>query len=130
MVKNITMPKKPVNKKEELTENYQYNGDGELIMDRPSEPLVVDESAIENEAETTQVKDAEPVDKQDYIEDNKTFFNKLVYSGHPFYINYMGEIIFDSDKDRLSDLYFDDFNFHCKGATNTYGGLSFKFKKI
>lgn len=106
------MAKKTV-KAEKINAAYKYEGEGELIMDRPSEPL----NKMDNIEEVV------------VIESKKSIYTKLSLLNESFILKYMGDIIFDSDIDKIDKLEFQDDIVFCKGLTINYSGLSLKFKK-
>lgn len=149
-------------KTEKLNASVEYKGEGELITDRPSEPLVfvcekcgkeyktkrgydnhikkcvmfedvVIEEVIEEVKEEVKEEIKEEIKEVNkpniFLQSNKTLFNNLVLENKPFILKYFGSIIFDSDKDSLDLLDFQENTFSIKNVTNTYDGLSFKFKK-
>jgi len=111
------MAKKTV-KTENINAAYKYEGDGKLIMDRPSKPLI----------KTNTIKEVETV-IESVTESKKILYTKLTTLNEPFILKYMGDIIFDSSVDNIDKLEFQDDIVFCKGLTIKYSGLSLKFKK-
>ena len=111
-------------KKSDLTEVYKYKGEGKLITDKPSKPL-------KKKAETKKDEPKKIEEDVSIIQDfsNKNQFNNLVMEGLPFILKYNGIIIFDSERDKIDLLNFQDNYFTIKGIINNYDGLSFKFKR-
>lgn len=109
-----------IQESEMLIEKYEYKGEGELMVDRPSVPL----EEIKQEIIPIKV-----IEKQPEPVSNKNTFNKLILTKSPFILKHNNVIIFDSQKDRILDISFQDEYFIVKNKTYTYGGLSFKNKK-
>ena len=128
------MAKKQTTKKtEKLNAEVKYEGEGELITDKPSEPLKKKTTRkTTNRKKTTTkkapVKKVEPKVEKVEPKTNKELFNEMIMENESFIIKYKGEIIFDSDKDDLNKLSFQNNNFSINGIVNTYDGLSIKFK--
>lgn len=104
----IKKHKKAAKKKEEtIIENYQYSGEGELIQDKPSTPLIQNIS-------------------------NKTRYYNLANDGLNFTLIYRGSLIYDTIgklNKIFNDLTFEDDYFTLYGQQYSYDGLCFKFKR-
>lgn len=109
-----------IQESEMLIEKYEYKGEGELMVDRPSVPL----EEIKQEIIPIKV-----IEKQPEPVSNKNTFNKLILTKSPFILKHNNVIIFDSQKDRILDISFQDEYFIVKNKSYVYGGLSFKNKK-
>ena len=107
-----------ISESEMLIEKYNYKGEGELMVDRPSEPL----EEVKTIIPITVIKKPEPVS-------NKNTFNKLILTKTPFILKHNNVIIFDSQKDKIMDISFQEEYFILRNKTFLYGGLSFKNKK-
>lgn len=124
--KKTPAKKKPAPKKKEavITEQYQYKGEGELIMDKPSEPLQV---SIQ---EPVQITIPEPVIKKGFS--NKEIFENLSRERQNFVLKYNGSLIYDTEGklNKISkDLSFEEDYFVLYGRKYLYDGLNFKFKR-
>jgi hypothetical protein len=114
-----------------LTEQYQYKGDGVLISDiSASEPLKrkktkkVEENKEEIKVETPLVEEyinIEPTQKDIYV--------SMIQENIPFTLKINGTLIFDSENNNIMLLSFEDTYFLYNGNSFPYEGLNFKFKK-
>lgn len=115
--------KKPIRKKE-LTEKYQYvpEENEELIMDRPSEPLEIEDK---NEVIVMKMKSEKVV-----IKSNKELYESYIKELKKFSLSINGEIIYDSsiDKTTQSPVKFENDYFILYGKKYSYNGL--KIQKI
>ena len=59
----------------------------------------------------------------------KELFTELVVNGQPFVIKFKGTVIFDSDRDEIQSLDFQNIGLNFLGNITPYDGLSLKFKK-
>jgi len=109
-----------IQESEMLIEKYEYKGEGELMVDRPPVPL---------EEINQEIIPIKVIEKQPEPVSNKNTFNKLILTKSPFILKHNNVIIFDSQKDRILDISFQDEYFIVKNKTYVYGGLSFKNKK-
>lgn len=137
------MAKKKVNTDnvESVNGSYKYEGEGELIKDKPSTPLEKKPVAKKKTATkkkstktknitTTENVEEKVVEKNIVkIPTNKEIYNNLVNEGLPFILKSNGAIIFDSDKDNVMSLNFQNDDFFLNGITRSYDNTSFKFKK-
>jgi len=123
---------------ENLNEVYQHKNDGELFKDKPSEPLKT--NAPYKKSKKKEDKKEEVVEEVKSIIENKSVpkikilsererFNGLVLDGRPFFLKYHGNIIFDSERNKINELDFQEDGYFLFGKKMPYDGLSFKFKK-
>ena len=114
------LKKKNTTKKDKIIEQYQYKPEGneELIMDKPSEPL--------NKKET------EVIMKQEKIiaKSNKELYESYIKELKFFSLSVNGEIIYDSsiDKSKEKPIKFENDFFILYGKKYSYNGL--KIQKI
>ncbi|MCK9447290.1 hypothetical protein M0Q50_10605 [bacterium] len=130
-------------KTESINAKYEYKGEGELIKDMPSKPLVKKKYTqksspksknldnIVSASVTVKVKDVpkiiQPIEVKQ--ESKKDLYNKLIDTKESFVLKYLGDTIFDSSIDKIDKLDFQDTQVFCKGNIISYAGLSLKFKK-
>lgn len=111
IVKEEVVKEEPKN--EIITEQYQYKGEGQLIMDKPSTPLTL----------------IEPVKQPS----NKEIFENLSREKQFFTLKYNGSLIYDSEGKPYSkifnDLSFEEDGFILYNKKYSYDGLNFKFKR-
>ena len=110
-----TTKKEETKKVEKLDEVYTYKGEGELIQDKPTQPLQVT-----------------PPIQQIKTLSNKDTFNALVTDGTDFTLSYMGSLIYDSVgklNKVFKDLKFEEEYFILYGDKYSYDGLSLSFKR-
>jgi len=111
--------KKPISKKRESTEQYQYvpGENEELIMDRPSEPL--------NKIQSPIMKPEQKV-----VKSNKELYESYLKELRNFSLSLNSEVIYDSsiDKSKERPLKFENDYFVLYGKKYSYNGL--KIQKI
>jgi len=111
--------KKPISKKRESTEQYQYvpGENEELIMDRPSEPL--------NKIPSPIMKPEQKV-----VKSNKELYESYLKELRNFSLSLNSEVIYDSsiDKSKERPLKFENDYFVLYGKKYSYNGL--KIQKI
>lgn len=112
--------KKPISKKRESTEQYQYvpEENEQLIIDRPSEPLNKIQSPIMKSEQKISVKS------------NKELYESYLKELKNFSLSLNGDVIYDSsiDKSKESPLKFENDYFVLYGKKYSYNGL--KIQKI
>jgi len=105
-------PKPVVKKKEiEITESYQYNGEGDLIIDKPSQPLIRKEPIM---------KEQKPA-----VKSNKELYESYVKELVNFSLSINNEILYDSSLDKLKEypVKFENDYFILYGKKYSYNGL-------
>jgi hypothetical protein len=112
--------KKTYTKKEKMIESYQYKPDDndQLIVDRPSEPLIKkDLHRMKHEQELT-------------TKSNKELYESYIKELKNFSLSINGEIMYDSsiDKSKESPIKFENDYFILYGKKYSYNGL--KIQKI
>jgi len=112
--------KKPINKKRESTEQYQYvPGENEqLIMDKPSDPL--------NKIQPLIMKSEQKI----VVKSNKELYQSYLKELRNFSLSLNNDVIYDSsiDKSKDSPLKFENDYFILYGKKYSYNGL--KIQKI
>lgn len=113
--------KKKASRKKETTEQYQYipEENEELIMDKPSEPLIV------NDTKTVIVKKESAT-----VKSNKELYESYIKELKHFSLSLNGEIIYDSsiDKTGLFPVRFENDYFILYGKKYSYNGLKISKK--
>lgn len=130
-------------KTESINAKYEYKGEGELLIDMPSKPLVKKKYNQKNSSKskntdktdiqsvTIKVNDNQKIIQEVEIkqESKKELYSKLINTKDTFILKYLGDTIFDSSIDKIDKLDFQDTQVFCKGNIISYAGLSLKFKK-
>lgn len=120
--KTQEIKKKPVGKKKETTEQYQYipQENEQLIVDRPSEPLIKKDSPtiMKSERQKTIAKS------------NKELYESYIRELKKFSLSINGEVIYDSsiDKAKESPIKFENDYFILYGKKYSYNGLKIQKK--
>jgi hypothetical protein len=136
------MAKKQKDKVENLTEQYQYKGEGEHISDiSASKPLKTKskpklkpkkEEVKEEVKEVEEIKEIiepiiEPVIEK--LPSKKDMYLSMILENRPFILKVNGSIVFDSEQSSIMNLCFEDTHFRIGFEKHSYDGLNFKFKK-
>jgi len=121
------MAKKQKDKVENLTEQYKYKGEGELIKDKPSKPLKKVKKPTPKPKEVV-------VEKKIAVESKpqptrKDIYVSMLKENRPFVLKMNGSVIFDSEVNDIMKLCFEENYFAIGHEKHSYAGLNFKFKK-
>lgn len=118
--------KKKASRKKETTEQYQYvpEENEELIMDKPSEPLIVNDTKI------VIVNDTKVKKESATVKSNKELYESYIKELKHFSLSLNGEIIYDSsiDKTGLFPVRFENDYFILYGKKYSYNGLKISKK--
>lgn len=120
---------KKQDKVENLTEQYKYKGDGELISDKPSKPLKQVKKSTKPKIEN--IENTENIEKEVKSEQptRKNIYIDMLKENRSFILKMNGTIIFDSDANDIMKLCFEENYFVIGHEKHSYAGLNFKFKK-
>jgi len=126
---NKKIDTKKKSKKIEIIENFQYvAGEGEqLIIDKPSEPLVKNITSEQTKKDSLIMK----IEKQqNTVKSNKELYESYIKELRYFSLSINGETIYDSSIDKSKDtpIKFDNDFFVLYGKKYSYNGL--KIQKI
>lgn len=124
------MTAKKQQKAGKLTEDYQYKGDGKLMLDiSASEPLKKSKSKTKKE-KVENIEKTEVVEKKiEKIPSRKDVYISMLKENKPFFLKLNGNVVFDSEKNDIMLLCFEDNYFRIGLEKHSYDGLNFKFKK-
>jgi len=116
------MPKK----KDMINEVYTIKTNAELYNDISSS------SPLKKRKEKTQEKIGESLVVENIVEKEPTqkeIYQNMVLENIPFVLKINSNIIFDSEKQNIMNLYFEDNCFRLGFDVYPYDGLNFKYKK-
>ena len=111
-----------------MTEKYTYTGEGKLLTDISSpKPLKKSKKkeTISEEIKTEEVKTI----LVEEVKTQKEIYLSLIGENKPFVIKISGNVVFDSEKDNLMNLIFEEDYFRISLQKFIYQGVNFKFKK-
>ena len=116
------MPKK----KDLINEVYTIKTDAELQNDISSS------APLKKRKEKIQEKIEEPIIIESIIvkePTQKEIYQSMISENNSFVLKINGNIVFDSDKGNIMQLYFEDNCFRIGVDVYPYEGLNFKYKK-